>query len=188
MNLYRYEFLDNSYWVFDPRGNRIASCHAARNAEQIVAALCAMQGLLAGLFNTERQQTRSTMDEPKQPSEKLKRARAEIEAILKAYDIAGHVVLHEPGWGEVFAHLSPSYSCVTGSFPSVRLRSKLADYGGDADAQKRDLEATVNMLSIFAELLGQAALSFIELSTVANIKTRAEHTEGQFIPDKETKH
>lgn len=121
-------------------------------------------------------------DEPRF-SLKLKEARAEIEAILIRYDIAGHVVLHEPGFGEVFSHLTPSYSNVTGELPVVRLRSKAADYGGDKDAQRRDLEATANMMAILAELLGRAALSFIDLSNWVNKHTGAEHDEGTFTPD-----
>lgn len=123
------------------------------------------------------------MEEPKEDSSaRLKQARAEIEACLKRYDIAGHVVLHEPGFGEVFTYLTPTYSKISGTFPTIRFRSKASDYGGDKEAQRRDLEATANMTSIMAALIGQAALWFIDLDAVVNGKTGAEHSEGRFTP------
>ena len=119
----------------------------------------------------------------KTSSPKLKAVRAEIEALLKKHDVAGHVVLHTPGFGEVFAHLTPSYSKISGLLPTIRIRSKAEDYGGDREAQRRHLEATANMVSTMATLLGQAALAFIDLSTVINTKTGAVHTDGKFTQD-----
>jgi len=123
------------------------------------------------------------MAETERFSPKLKQARAEIEQVLKRFDIAGHVILHEPGFGEIFAHLTPSYSNLIGELPLIRLRSKAADYGGDKQAQRRDVEATANMLSIMATLLAEAALSFIDLSTFVDKQVGAEHGDGTFTPD-----
>lgn len=121
-------------------------------------------------------------------SEKLKAVRAEIEALLARHDVAGHVILHEPGFGEVFSCLSPSYSrlqlIVDGSV-QYRLRSTLEDYGGDREAQTRDQAATANMCETLAELLGRSALHFIELAQFVNRTLGAEHTEGTFRPDEE---
>jgi len=121
---------------------------------------------------------------------KLINARAEIQAILEKHDIAGHVILHcAPGDLEVFMHLTPGYSKLvrqgteqTGL--SFRLRSRLADYGGDAAAQGRDLAATANMVHGLGTALAQDAISMLELATVVNKATGAVHgpivrTEGR---------
>ncbi len=108
---------------------------------------------------------------------KLLRARARIQAVLNDLDIAGHVVLHnKPGSIEVFSKLDPTYSKLIGLPPLVRIRSKLADYQGDAEAQRRDLEATTNMVSSMAQVLGQNALMLLELASLFDAKTGAEHT------------
>ncbi len=109
---------------------------------------------------------------------KLLRARARIQAILNDLDIAGHVVLHnKPGSIEVFSKLDPTYSKLIGLPPLVRIRSKLADYQGDAEAQRRDLEATANMISGIAQALGQNALMLLELATLIDTKTGATHSD-----------
>jgi hypothetical protein len=116
-------------------------------------------------------------------SQKLKQARAAIEKILKRYDIAGHVVLHEPNYGEVFMNLTPSYSKLSGTPPLMRLRSMVADYGGDREARRADLEATANMVAIMAELMASNALIFLDLKTWIDAKLGAKHTDSVFEPD-----
>jgi len=109
---------------------------------------------------------------------KLLKARAEIEAIIDRHDIAAHVVLHNaPGSLEIFYRLQPSYSRLIGLPPMVRLRSKLAEYKGDADAQRRDLEATANMVSGIATALGGNAMMMLELASLIDGWTGAKHTE-----------
>lgn len=119
-------------------------------------------------------------------SDKLKQARAEIEAVMERYDIAGHVVLHEPGFGEVFARLTPSYSQLHPLGPRglYRLRSKREDYA-NREEQASDLEATVNMLQILADLLAPAAMHFIDMTTWISNMVGAEHGEAQVEPDGE---
>ena len=121
---------------------------------------------------------------------KLIAARAEITAILKKHDIAGHVILHNaPGESEVFMDLQPSYSKLIeegrdNEGVSFRLRSKLVDYGGDVDRQRYELEATLNMVSSIALHLANGAIPMLNLSTHLDEKTGAEHsamerTEGK---------
>ncbi len=114
-------------------------------------------------------------------NEKLLAARAKIEDVLKEYDIAAHVLLHAPGFVEVFSRYDPSYSRLTvtevGGDLMVRLRSKLVDYGGDKAAQKRDLEATAGMLASFAEVMRNETGAMVSLSEYVNRVLGAEHSE-----------
>lgn len=116
---------------------------------------------------------------------KLIAARAEIEAVLAKHDIAAHVVLHNaPGNFELFMRLTPGYSKLAQEGADqhglkFRLRSKLADYHGDTEAQARDLAATANMVHGFASLLFEAALPMLSLAEVVNKATNAEH--GAFM-------
>lgn len=110
---------------------------------------------------------------------KLIEARARIESILIELDIAGYVVLHNaPGSLEVFVRLDPSYSklVLNARTGEARLRSVLADYGGDREAKQRDLAATLNMVSGMGELIGRSALDLIELGARYDALTGAKHT------------
>lgn len=113
-------------------------------------------------------------------NEKLLAARAEIEAILKRHDIAGHCVLHMPGFVEIFMDIEPSYSRMAVQRSehgiAVRVRSKLADYGGDKDAQRRDLEATAGMVSMMAEVLAQETIAMLQMTQTIDEITGAKHT------------
>lgn len=113
---------------------------------------------------------------------KLIQARGEIDAILKKHDIAAYVFLHNaPGKSEVFSYLTPSYSKLA-EVPApdgnigFRVRSKLADYGGDKEAQRRDLAATANMVSSMAMLMGTTAMPLLSLAAFIDEKIGAEHT------------
>ena len=107
---------------------------------------------------------------------KLLQAMEKIKQVLDDADIAGHVVLHNaPGKFEILTKLDPSYSKLIGLPPAVRLRSKLADYEGDVDRQRADLEATASMVGGLGELMGKSALSFILLSEWIDANTGAEH-------------
>lgn len=112
---------------------------------------------------------------------KLLAIRAIIEGLLKANDIGGMVFLHMPGYMEIFSEMAPSYSCLQtqrdeeGNLMAVRIRSKLADYGGDVQAQKRDLAATANLVSMLAQSLAWNAAEMLALSRVVDKAVNAEH-------------
>jgi len=111
---------------------------------------------------------------------KLIEARDRIKAILVELDIAGHVVLHNaPGKLEIYTRLDPSYSKLIGLPPLVRLRSKLADYDGDAEAQRRDLEATAGMVRGMGETMGLNAMQMLDLADWIDKAVGAEHTPMQ---------
>jgi hypothetical protein len=114
--------------------------------------------------------------------EKLLLARAEIEATIKKYDIAAHVVLHcAPNASEVIINLEPSYSRVKLDKGRAVISSKLADYNGDKEAKNRDLTATCNMVSSMFELTGHAAMFLSGLDETLGEATGATHTSMKHI-------
>ena len=116
---------------------------------------------------------------------RLKVARLEIEAVLRKHDLAGVVVLHTPGMAEFFYDIRPSYSCawIDESVPMLRLKSKVADYAGDARAQQHDQAATANMARALAEDLSHAAQMFVGVAHVIDRAFKSEHTTGFLVPD-----
>lgn len=117
--------------------------------------------------------------------QRLKIARARIEGILQEHDLAGVIVLHTPGMTEFFYSITPSYSCVwiDEAASQLRVKSRLADYGGDKDAQLRDQAATANMIWGLASDLSSAARMFGGMAAFADRLMRAEHTEAVHTPD-----
>jgi len=118
-------------------------------------------------------------------SPRLKRAAAQIKAILEKEDIAGLVVLHTPGYSEYLLHLTPSYSCVkVRGNGEIRIQSRmLEDYKGNL-AMKRKKEAdTANMLNMIAVTAGEQSMNVIQLSELMDKLTGAEHTGGNHRPD-----
>lgn len=127
---------------------------------------------------------RYSVDAPDQ--QRLKTARAKIEAILAEHDLAGVVVLHTPGMAEFFYHITPSYSVcwVDESAGILRLKSKLdRDHGGVRALQLHDQQATANMTMALAGELGRAALMFLHIDEIVSKALHAEHTEPEFVPD-----
>jgi hypothetical protein len=117
------------------------------------------------------------LDDPK-AREKLLRARAEIEEILKRYDIGAFVVLHAaPSSAEVIMHLEPSYSVIkVGKKGDVRIKSLLSDYNGDVEAQRYNMAATANMASTLFELGGRCAINLGQISEVIDRESGAGHS------------
>jgi hypothetical protein len=116
--------------------------------------------------------------------QKLKLARAEIEAVLLKYDIAGFATLHGGGgWGEVFWNIWPSYSVLIGDFPAIRIRSKAADYAANPGKQITDQAQTAQMAHHLGMSMGECAVQFIELATVLNKAVGAEHEDLGFVHD-----
>lgn len=124
-----------------------------------------------------------SIDAPDQA--RLKVARTEIEAVLKKHDLAGAVVLHTPGMSEFFYDIQPSYSCVRidEAGKRVHVKSKLADYGGDAVAQRHDQAASANMLRCLYDGMENASLMFGYAGMYVDKATAATHTEAVHTPD-----
>lgn len=113
--------------------------------------------------------------------EQLLAARAEIEAILVKRNIAGHVVLHAPGFIEMFAFYEPSYSKIkqvriNDNEFAMHIRSKLEDYNGDTAAQQRDLEATAGMVRGIGEALAMDAIVLVNYAGQIDAQLDARHT------------
>lgn len=118
---------------------------------------------------------------------KLLVARGEIEAILRKHDICAHTVLIGRGRMEVIMNVDASWSNLSlihdeKHGDGIRLRSKAADYGGDKEAQRQDLEATSGMVRGLGELLGMAGLAWLKASELFDEKTGAEHTPMTYEP------
>lgn len=109
--------------------------------------------------------------------EKLLRARAEMEEILKRYDIAGLIVLHAaPTSSEFVMHLEPTYSVMKVEKDGrVRIESKLEHYNGDKEAKRYDLAATANMASSLFELGARCSLQIGQLSELIDRESGTEH-------------
>lgn len=107
---------------------------------------------------------------------KLKVAAEEIKEILRKHDIAAAVVLHAPGHGEHFMHLTPSYSCAyMYNDNEIRIYSKKEDYN-NVEEQQQKQAYTSNMLSILTDI---TAINFMGLETVSKMldkKLNAKHT------------
>lgn len=126
-----------------------------------------------------------------QYSPKLKNAMEDIKKILKEYDIAAVIVLHNPGFSEYLMKIDPSYSCakfehiplMAGQSMSaglgVRIRAKLVDFNGDREKQKKVISNTSNMLMHLGERAGEIALAVMSVSDQMDKITDAEHEEGR---------
>lgn len=122
-------------------------------------------------------------------AKKLLRVRDAIEAILRREDICANVQLAGRAHMEVFMHLDASWSNaqrvdLPDGAAAVRLLSRKADYGGDVDAQKRDLQFTVGMVRGFAEVISGAAVGWLGVARHFDEATNAEHepTKPSFPP------
>ncbi len=116
---------------------------------------------------------------------RLKRARAEIEAVMQKHDLAGVCILHTPGMTEWFYQLNPSYSrlFIDEAAGVARVKSRLLDYGGDRQAQLLDQACTANMVAgLMGELVRTTGM-FGYLQQVVDHALRAEHTAANFVPD-----
>ncbi len=117
---------------------------------------------------------------------KLLIARAEIETVLRKHDVCAHVLIAGRHRLEVMLHLDASWSNLylfsDEHGEGLRMRSKVAEYQGDKDKQRQDLEATSGMVRAFGEQLGLAAMGWLEASDQFDAKTGAVHTPMKHEP------
>ena len=105
-----------------------------------------------------------TIDEAAE-AERLRQVRALVEDVLREHDVCASVILAgRVGRFENFTHLDATWCVVnvqqTPGGDAIRMRSKLADYGGDAERQRQELEWSVGVVSGFAEIGGRIALAW----------------------------
>jgi len=113
--------------------------------------------------------------------EKLLRARAEVIDVLTRHGLIAHVVMAgQLGQSEVILHVKAPWSnLLLEDLPDgqvIRLRSKKADYAGDAQAQRRDQESSLGALSAMAVMTGSAAMYLLDVSKQFDEATGATHT------------
>ncbi len=63
------------------------------------------------------------------------------------------------------------------------MKSKLADYGGDVETQRRDQAATAQLVHSFGVECAKAGMMFLDVGEVVDKAFQAEHTQGTLIPD-----
>lgn len=116
-----------------------------------------------------------------QYSPKLKRVMQEIKDILSREDIAGVVVLHEPGHSEVLAKLDPTYSCVRANGDQIRVKAKLKeDFNGNKEAWTKKVSDSANMLHMLSVSAGNVALPIMEISDMVDKVLKSDHRGGGF--------
>lgn len=114
-----------------------------------------------------------------QYSPKLKNAMDEMKEILIKYDIGGSIILHDPsGHSEYLLKIDPSYSCARFEGDYLRVKSKLTDYDGDKDAQKKSLTDTINMISHIKDISRNTASQLNTLEDKLKGFVDFEHTKG----------
>lgn len=86
-----------------------------------------------------------------QYSPKLKNAAAEINEILKKYDIAAMVVLHTPGFSEYLFNVTPSYTCCKMDQNGMRIKTNPDD---PKEKKEKEVNDTFNMLYHFSDVGG----------------------------------
>lgn len=114
-----------------------------------------------------------------QYSPKLKKAAAEIKAIIKKYDIAASIVLHTPGHAEFLLEITPSYSCAKLNHDHVHFKAKKEDFN---DEQKRmqTISDTANMMNCLSEVVAKNAMMLINVSEQFDKIVGSDHQGGGF--------
>jgi hypothetical protein len=114
-----------------------------------------------------------------QYSPKLKKAMEDIKNILKQYDIAGTVVIHEPGFSEYLMQMTPSYSCVSiEDSGAIRIKAKAHELLGGAKERNKKLKDTSNMFKLLQETNIYISDCMTELSEIVDNAVNAEHTSN----------
>lgn len=110
-------------------------------------------------------------------SPKLKAATEEIKDILKKYDIAGIVFLHDIGFGEYLVKINPTYSCayVDEALGALRVKAKASELLGGAEERNQKLKDTSNMLHIFSGMGNMIMEGVMQLSKSVDEQCNAEH-------------
>lgn len=121
---------------------------------------------------------------------KLKVAMAEIAAIIKKHDIAGHVSLVSPTNSEFRFELEPSWSCIKvekngdGS-ATIRFRSKREEFRS-AEEQHEITEKSVWMLLAVKDLAAQTFLQIEGIEAQLKKHMQIDHTPlAGFEPHRE---
>ncbi|HCU46186.1 MAG TPA: hypothetical protein DF610_16250 [Sphingobacterium sp.] len=113
-------------------------------------------------------------------SPKLKRVAQQIKDILSAEDLAGVIIIQEPGYSEYVLKLDPTYSCVKIQDNKIRIKAKLADFNGNRVAFNRKVADTSNMLHLLEKTITPLFMNIIQLSEIIDKDVNAKHNDGGF--------
>lgn len=109
--------------------------------------------------------------------EKLLLARAEIVELLKRHGLVAAVVMcANDGKVELMLQLEAPWCKAFIEGGNIRLRSKLADYGGDRKRQRAELESTLSALSAIGEASAHQAMAMLAVAAQFDKATGAVHT------------
>ncbi|HMR18063.1 MAG TPA: hypothetical protein PKA53_02080, partial [Sphingobacterium sp.] len=111
---------------------------------------------------------------------KLKRVMQEIKDILSREDIAGIVVIHEPGYSEQLVKLDPTYSCAKIKGNNIEFKGKKEHYGGDTKRRDKVVADTANMFHHLNTGMGGIIMPLIDLEEQLNEKLNPDHSGGGF--------
>lgn len=114
---------------------------------------------------------------------RLREVRAIIEQTLCDFDVIGSFTLAgRYGRAEEACYFTASWCKLRaeeGSEPGeigLRLTSKRADYGGDTDRQRLELEWTLSALGLIAQTMALRAVALLEAAKRYDEATGAQHT------------
>ena len=118
-----------------------------------------------------------------QYSPKLKKAMAEIKAILQREDIEGFVVLHDNIFSEFLNHLESKNSIAKVTDEGIRFRLKTAEVGTTRAHEMA--KHTYNLMSHFADVVGRHALAYIDGFELLKKTFDGEEKPGTFTSQTE---
>ena len=99
----------------------------------------------------------------------------EINEILKRENVAGAITLHVPGYMHFHVHLEPTYSICKFDGEMLLIKSKLEDFNGDLQAQKKAVKDTANMLHLLFIGTGETCMNLQAASQMLDKQTNAIH-------------
>ncbi|WP_293916570.1 MULTISPECIES: hypothetical protein [unclassified Sphingobacterium] len=112
-----------------------------------------------------------------QYSPKLKKAMQEIRDILSREDIAGFVVIHEPGFSEYLLKIDPTYSTAKIRDGKIELKAKLEHFENSIE-RNRKVADTINMFHCINRCMGQTMIPLLDLEEDLNKKFNPNHFGG----------
>lgn len=121
-------------------------------------------------------------------SPRLKEIMAEIKAVLEKHDVAGYVLLHEPGFSEHIIGVTPTWATLRYSENKdgigLSMRARKEDYKSAAEQQEA-IANTVNMVAHMSHVLSGDAKLFAQLRDAVEGNLEVEHTGGIHTPHRE---
>lgn len=114
-------------------------------------------------------------------TQRLKQAMLAIEQILRENDIAGVVVIAEPGASEYLVKLDAGWSGITSDKNKIRVKLTQAEFP-TTEAYVEKATNTANALSLLADTLGVITLGVMDISKQVDDKLNAEHSPLRHVP------